>query len=140
MATNAVNHRQEGKMDTSVKTKSQMVNEDITALLRARCTLFWIVTREEIRVEKAIIEAAAEAKYETLLWDCATGLSDNQENAVDRGLTDSAKILERIRDNTERKVYVLRDFHKWFDIMILRGVRSLARTLQASERESARSI
>ena len=40
-------------------TKGQEVAADVAALLRARNPLIWIVTREEARVERLLIEAAA---------------------------------------------------------------------------------
>lgn len=46
-------------------TRAERVNADITSLLRARNTLLWIVTPEEVRVERAVIEAAAAARYTT---------------------------------------------------------------------------
>ena len=42
-------------------TKSEQTNADITALLKSRHSLLWIVSREETRVERALIEAAAAA-------------------------------------------------------------------------------
>jgi hypothetical protein len=46
-----------------MKTKSQEVAADVAALLRARNPLLWIVTREEARVERYLIEAAGAAGY-----------------------------------------------------------------------------
>ena len=124
---------------TSTLTRAQRVNADITALLRARNTLLWVVTREEVRVERAIVEAAAAAKYPTLLWDCATGLSDSAgRRRTDNG--DPAGVLALIRDSKERAVYVLRDLHKWMDPVTLRGLRSRARELKSTSKDEARTI
>ena len=120
-------------------TRAERVNADITALLRARNTLLWVVTREEVRVERAIVEAAAAAKYPTLLWDCATGLTD----AAGKGRTsngDPNAVLGLIRDSKERAVYVLRDMHKWLDPTVLRALRSRARELKSAPRDEARTI
>jgi len=121
-------------------TKSQQAGADVTALLRARNSLLWVITREEVRVERAIVESAAAADYETLYWDCATGLSKADGTDVDRN-GDPSAVLARIRDNRQRAVYVLRDLHRWLnDPIVLRSVRSLARTLQAAPRNEARAI
>ena len=114
-------------------TRAQRVNAEITDLLRARNTLLWIVTREEVRVERAIIEAAAAAKYTTLLWDCATGLSDAAGKRRTEN-TDPMGVLAIIRDSSERAVYVLRDIHKWLDPVTMRGLKSRARELKSTER------
>lgn len=132
----------------SKQTRSARINADISALIRAKNTLLWIVTREEVRVERAITEASAAANYETRFWDCATGMTDSQGKTVNMGGggysqqpgTDPTQALNFIRDTKTRAVYVLRDLHKWFDPIVLRSVRSLARQLQSTPRDEARAI
>lgn len=123
-------------------TKNQQTQADVAALLRARNTLLWVTTREEVRVERALTEAAAGVAYETRFWDCATGLTDVAGRDVDKGreLADPNAVLALIRDSRERAVYVLRDLHKWLDPIVLRALRSLARTLQGAPRNEARAI
>jgi len=132
--------RRKNEETKQMDTKSQQAGADVTALLRARNSLLWVITREEVRVERAIVESAAAADYETLYWDCATGLSKADGTDVDRN-GDPSAVLARIRDNRQRAVYVLRDLHRWLnDPIVLRSVRSLARTLQAAPRNEARAI
>lgn len=121
-------------------TPSQKTNADMSALLRARNTLLWVVTREEVRVERAIIEAAGAAKFETKFWDCANGLQTADGKPDKPNLTDPGGILTTIRDDTTRALYVLRDMHRWFDPVVLRSLRSLARNLQGAPRDQARAI
>ena len=128
---------------TTSLTRAEQVNADITGLLRARTTLLWIVTTEELRVERAVIEAAAAAKYPTRLWDCATGLTRAEDKAEDKQYpqnADPGAVLNVIRDNKERAVYVLRDLHKWLDPITLRALRSRARELQSAPPNQARAI
>ncbi len=120
------------------KTRSQKVNDDINALFRARNSLLWVVTREEVRVERAILEAAGAAGYQTAFWDCATGLDNGTK--VEPQYSDPNAVLNYIRQNRSRTIFVLRDLHRWLDPVILRGVRSLARSLQAAPRAEARAI
>lgn len=119
--------------------RNQQTRADITALLRARNTLIWIVTREECRVERAIVEAAAEARYETLFWDCADGFVKPDGDAVEN-VPDPNAALQWIDADKNRKVYVMRDLHRWFDPVVLRRLRSLARKLQNSASNQARAI
>ena len=116
------------------------VNADITALLRARHTLLWITSREEMRVERACIDAAGVAKFQVCTWDCATGLTNAEGSSVRAGLNDPSAMLDYIRNTKSRVVYVLRDLHKWFDPIVLRSVRSLARDLQTAPPNEARAI
>lgn len=116
---------------------------DVAALLRARNALLWIVTREEQRVERLLLESAQAAKYEPRFWDCATGVSDAGAKPVDGGTdrTDPGQVLAQIRDARKRNLWVLRDMHKFLnDPFVLRALRSLSRTLPLSPREEARAI
>lgn len=116
------------------------VNADITALLRARHTLLWLTTREEMRVERALISAAGDAKFAVKFWDCATGLTDAAGKALSSNVNDPSACLDFIRKDRTRAVYVMRDLHKWFDPVVLRAVRSLARDLQVMPPDEARAI
>jgi len=50
-------------------------------------------------------------------------------------------VLERIQSDPERRVYVMRDLHKWLgDAVVLRMVRTLAKVLQNEPKETARSM
>ena len=136
------NNAQENTMRNAAPaalTRSQKVNADITALLKARTALLWITTREEVRVERALITAAGDAKQIVRFWDCATGLTEADGGKVE-DIRDPSAIIDYIRDSRERCVYVLRDLHKWFDPIVLRGVRSLARLLQTTAPAEARAI
>jgi len=120
---------------------AQQVNSDITALLRARNTLLWIATREEVRVERALVDACGAAKYVTRYWDCATGVTDAQGSPIEgRTLADPSAALAWLRTRAERCVLVMRDLHKWFDPVVLRTLRTLARDLQSAKPEQARAV
>ena len=62
--------------DNRNQTRGQIVAADVSALLRARNPLIWIVTREEARVERLVVEAAAAAGYCPRTWDVAQGITD----------------------------------------------------------------
>ena len=79
--------------------KSQTMAEDISALLRARNPLLWIVTREEGRAERYIMEAAASAGYVSRTWDVAQGIATAEGRPVQNiGGADPGETLAAIRD------------------------------------------
>jgi len=122
-------------------TRSEQVNADVSALLRARNTLLWVSTREETRVERALVEAGASANYEPVLWDCVQGLTAPDGSVIDSLSPDPVgNVLRMIGADTSRRVYILRDLHKWFDGVTLRSLRNLAKSLQNAPRSEARSI
>ena len=117
---------------------------DVASLLRARNPLLWIVTREEGRVERQLMEAAQIANYDPRFWDCATGVTDYAGKTREAGganATDPSNVLSMIRASTQRQVWILRDLPPWLrDPTVTRSLRSLARSLTLSPRDEARSI
>lgn len=120
--------------------KQDQVVADIAALLRARNTLLWVVSREELRVERALIGVAESLNMAPMFWDCADGMTLGDGTVDDASLTDPASALQSIAAQRRRALYVMRDLHKWMDPVVLRSVRSLARKLQGAPRNEARAL
>jgi SpoVK/Ycf46/Vps4 family AAA+-type ATPase len=135
---------------SELKTRGQIVADDVSALLRARNPLIWIVTREEARVEALLIEAAAAAGYVPRMWDTAQGISEVGERPVSsdmRDIVDPESMLSLIGNRAggrERGVWILRDLPAWLEGAIgfktLRMMRNLSRSLPGAPRESAQAM
>ena len=136
---------------TANPTRSQKVASDVQALLRARNPLLWIVTREEARVERHLIEAAAAAAYTARTWDVAQGVTAIGGARQNIGGPDLAETLTAIgarasatASSPERGVWILRDAPAWLDglpgAQPNRMLRNLARSLPASPRDRAQAI
>ncbi len=119
--------------------RQQQTIEDVGALLRARNSLLWIVSREELRVERALIGVAGSLKMDIRTWDCADGIQNGVGETID-AKKDPLQALDYIGGRKERALYVMRDLHQWFDPQVLRTLRSLARKLQGASRNEARAI
>lgn len=132
-------------MTKNIVTKSQEVANDIVALLRARNSLLWVVTREEARVERYLMEAAKAAKYVPYTWDVAQGVVDANDDKVEEIGNSAEDVLGCIKERSdatgtaiERGVFILRDLPVWFGngiigATVLRMTRNLARSLPGSE-------
>lgn len=106
------------------------MTQDIAALLRSRHTLLWINTREEARAERVVLDACASAKYEMHTWDCAQGICDATGARVEN-IGEALQALQYIDSRSARRVYVLRDIHKFSgDPYVVRSLRNLAKSLQ----------
>ena len=130
-------------MTATEPTAGSKAAADVAALLRARNPLLWIVSREEGRVERLLMEAASVAQYEPRFWDCATGISDYAGAPREQGssATDPAQVLGIIRDSRQRQLWVLRDLPAWLrDPTVTRSLRSLARALPLAPRDQARAV
>ena len=126
---------------TPIKSKGSAAAADVAALLRARNPLIWIVSKEEGRVERLLMEAAQAAQYEPMFWDCATGISTYAGSVLDARATDPAQAIASIRDSGKRQVWILRDLPAWLrDPTVTRGLRTLVRNLTLAPRESARAV
>lgn len=114
-------------------------SEDLITLLKARNTLLWVVSREEVRAERLIISAAGSAKYPVATWDCVKGICDTSGNVIEPN-GDPTAALRFVSETKERRLYVFRDLHRWFDPVVIRSLRSLARDLQTAPPNEARVV
>lgn len=134
-------------------TKSQQVAADIAALLRARCSLLWVITREEDRAERYIAEAAAAASYTARTWDIGAGFLELTGKRNDRlpPAQDPGEALAFIVNRSEfsgqaaeRCVWIMRDLPAWIvgpqNALTQRQLRNAARALPKTPRESAQAI
>jgi hypothetical protein len=132
----------------TMPTKSQAQAADIAALLRARNAFFWIVTREEARVERHLFEACAAAGYVARTWDCGEGVANIDGSPVSLGSSDCGETLQTVKNRAgggaERGAWVFRDLHKWLEgpvgVQTLRQLRNLARYLPTVPRDRAQAI
>ena len=122
-------------------TRSEAMRGDVSALLRARHIVLWISTFEEARVANLCKEAAANAKFNAISWDCAMGTSDMAGKPINVSLQDPMRMLQTIGASPERAVYILKDLHEWLrDPTLKRQLRSLAISLQGQKPAEARAI
>ncbi len=127
----------------TTETIGQRMSAEVSALLRARNALLQVVSPEEGRVERSLIEAATASTYDVRFWDCISGVTDasGKEVSPGRSAQDPSAVLAYIRDSKQRAVWIMRDLSPWLkDPTVCRAVRSLARSLPSSPRLEARAI
>lgn len=101
-----------------MNTRSQVIAADVAALLRARNSLLWIVTKEEARVEKYLFEAAASVKLISRTWDVAQGVAAMDGKIEDADARDPGSALTAIKSKAEASVtepclWIMRDLPAW---------------------------
>lgn len=126
-------------------TRSQVIAADVAALLRARNPLLWVVTREEVRVESHLFQAAASAGYIARTWDVAQGAAEISGKRVNIGSPDPGEMLGAIGERSgERALWIMRDLPIWLTgitgAATCRALRNVARALPAAPRTSAQAI
>lgn len=127
-------------------TKGQQTAKDVAALLRARNPFLWIVTREEARVERLLVEASGSAGYLPFVWDTAAGAASfDGKTKLDDGLVDIGTLLRTIDSTTtERRTWILRDLPPWLEgpagMLTRRQIRNLARKLPTIPRLASQAM
>jgi AAA+ superfamily predicted ATPase len=122
---------------------------DFAALVRARTPLLWIVTREEARVEKQLIEVAKRLDYEPRTWDASQGVCDWVGNPVlsyaqDKGPDAALSAILAASKGGTRGVWIMRDLAPWLSgpigMVTGRAMRNLARALPDAPVPNAQSV
>jgi hypothetical protein len=130
-------------------TKSQTIAADIAALLRARNSLLWVVTREEARAEQYLVEACRVAGYVPRFWDVAQGVTGIDGRTIPMDGKDPGEMLSTIEQHAttkqpaERGAWIMRDLAPWVASgtnPTQRYLRNLARLLPTSDRDRAQAI
>jgi AAA+ superfamily predicted ATPase len=133
----------------TTESTGQRLAADIGALLRARASLIWVQTTEEMRVKLALaaaVEAATsekQGKYEIREWNCVAGVRrlDGKEAPPGADGADPMALLKYVATTKVKAVWLLCDF-PWClkDPMVLRAVRNLAMDLPKEKLEDARTL
>ncbi|MEP0909440.1 AAA family ATPase [Leptolyngbya sp. GB1-A1] len=109
-------------------------NDEFELLLRARYSIIYIPTREEERVEAAIVESAKrQGNRGVYFWDFVDGYQGNP-NDTGFGKRNPVQALEFVEKLpvTVPAVFVLRDFHRFLeDVSVARKLRNLSRLLKS---------
>lgn len=128
-------------------TRSEKVAADVSALLRARTPLLWIVTREEARAEALLFEAAGAASYMARTWDIAAGVQTIGGAKINGGESpdDAMRLIDlAAKGGSERNVWIMRDLPAWLSgpigLVPCRMLRNLARSLPSSPRDRAQAV
>jgi SpoVK/Ycf46/Vps4 family AAA+-type ATPase len=133
-------------------SKGKIIAADVSALLRARNMLLWIVTREEERTELLMIEACASAGYIPQTWDVAQGFCDMNGKVTNAAVVDPGDAIGSLMDaisgdrygKNERTVTLMRDLPVWISgaqgAATLRKLRNFARQASSATPDRAQAI
>ncbi len=110
---------------------------DISAHIRARFPVLYLVTWEEERAIRDLDAVAIELRKMLLVWTETTGLANIAlpNEAPDRKLRDPLAVLDHIALSERDAIFVLLDFHAHVETpAIRRRLRDLGRLLEASNK------
>ena len=119
------------------------IRSEITSMLKARYSCIWLLTSEEERTEGIVMEAGPAARYGVEFWDSFDGVTDMTGEVLDgsQAIKNPLAMLDRINKSSDRKVYVLRDLHRYLNNgQVVRAVKSTARAIANKPSNEARTI
>lgn len=112
--------------------------EELILYFKARFTLIYVMTTEEERVMKEIVDACKEAARPAIAWDIADGFTPLTESAgrIDRAAKDPVTALEVILKMEGDNVFILRDFHSLWDKnpQVIRKIKNVAYSLKQTKK------
>jgi len=141
-------------LSAQAATKSQLIAADIAAALRARAPVLWVVTKEETRAERYIMQAAANAAYTCRTFDVAQGAAEMSGKLLpdlvqltpigaDPGEA-LQMILQRSQGGGDRCLWILRDFPIWLQgqpgARVMRLLRNIAKARPRMAQDNAQAI
>ncbi len=110
---------------------------DVSAHVRARFPILYLVTWEEERALRDLEAVAISLRKMLLVWTETTGLSNPAlpQEAPDRRLREPEAVLDHVALSERDAIYVLLDFHAHVETpRIRRRLRDLARLLETSNK------
>ena len=152
--------RKKAEPEAPRRTRGQRQGDELALDLRARCSGFWIISKDEARTEADLIPAIAKAGYRPRIWDVANGACDIDGSPL-RGNPeydppeDPDAMLDKIKERSQqrrltsdadRNVWIMRDLGPWLEgptgAITRRKLRNMLRPdgLSATPRNVAQAI
>lgn len=114
--------------------------QNIETLIRARYPILYVVSSEEMRVQKALIEIAQKRQKKAFEWSYSTGIvpagtsiqAQKHRNAATK---DPLLALDQVIEQVEPAIYIFKDFHPFLtrtNFAITRKLKEIALHLKNS--------
>ncbi len=109
--------------------------KEVETLIRARYPIIYVLTWEESRIEKDLLEVSEHLKKGLFSWAITTGFRQLPDGKPDGGTTDPLRALNYVLESKDNGLFLLRDFDPYMkDPTVVRKLRDLARELKTSYR------
>ncbi|AFY73365.1 AAA+ family ATPase [Synechococcus sp. PCC 7502] len=122
--------------NSSVSTLKLKFAEEFSLLVRAKYPIIYVLTEEEERAEKVIIQVAKECNpiREVFWYDLIKGFEHDG-----KAKSNFLQALEKVEQDSSTAIYVIRDLHhrlgeKKFDEQIVRQLRNLYKHLRGTRK------
>ena len=115
-------------------------SEEIETLIRARYPIIYIVTGEELRAQKVVVDIAKKRDKNAFEWTYSTGIvpagQSIQSQKHRSGATkDPLLALDQVIEQVDPAVYIFKDFHPFLtknNFAVVRKLKDIALQLKSS--------
>jgi AAA+ superfamily predicted ATPase len=116
------------------------MQDPLELLIRARYPIVYVLTWEEGRVERHLLDIANRRSKQLYCWSVTTGLcraGSAQTAGRPRGISDPVEALDTVIEHKEAAIYLFKDFHPFTkdspsNIAVIRKLREVAQALSNS--------
>jgi len=110
------------------------INDEIEILIRARYSLLYILSFEEMRIDNLFKKIAESQNKKLFSWSICTGMMDHSENTREaKRATDPLDALGYIAKINQPSLIILKDFHPYLnDPVTIRRLRELVFDIKAN--------
>jgi SpoVK/Ycf46/Vps4 family AAA+-type ATPase len=108
------------------------VKEEIALSIRARYPIIYLISWEEARVRKALLDIARTLKKQIYFWSCSEAF-EGKLQASGAKVTEPLAALDKVASSTERAIFVFKDFHPFLEnFRVVRKLRDSVYILRKS--------
>jgi ATP-dependent 26S proteasome regulatory subunit len=118
----------------------QSFAQELETLIRARYPILYVVTAEEMRIQKLLVEIAARRQKKVFEWSFSTGIvpagtSIQLQKHRSAPTKDPLLALDQVIDQVEPAIFLFKDFHPFLsrtNFAIIRKLKEIALQLKNS--------
>ncbi|GAA5130680.1 AAA family ATPase [Luteolibacter yonseiensis] len=116
------------------------ISEEIETLIRARYPIIYIVTGEELRAQKVVVEIARKREKNAFEWSFGTGIvpagmSIQSQKNRSGATKDPLLALDQVIEQVDPAIYIFKDFHPFLtknNFAVIRKLKDIALQLKSS--------
>ena len=115
---------------------------EIEILIRARYPILYVITSEEMRVQKILVEIAAKRQKKVFEWTYSSGIvtagaSIQSQKGRNPATKDPLAALDLVIDQVEPAIFLFKDFHPFLtrsNFAVIRRLKDIALYLKNSRK------
>ena len=115
-------------------------SEEIETLIRARYPIIYIVTGEELRAQKVVVDIAKKRDKNAFEWSYSSGIlpagmSIQSQKSRSGATKDPLLALDQVIDQVDPAIYIFKDFHPFLtknNFAVVRKLKDIALQLKSS--------